>query len=50
MSDNRGAGGLTTANVMQFTIFASLANIDIYDANVQIYDAAKYLEIYCFCS
>ena len=35
---------------MQFTIFALLANMDNYDANVQIYDTAKYLEIYCFCS
>ena len=24
--------------------------MDNYDANVQIYDTAKYLEIYCFCS
>ena len=35
---------------MQFTLFAPLANMDNYDANVQIYDTAKYLEIYCFCS
>ena len=35
---------------MQFTIFAPLANMDNYDANVQIYDTAKYLEIYGFCS
>ena len=33
---------------MQFTIFAPLANMDNYDANVQIYDTAKCLEIYCF--
>ena len=26
---------------MQFTIFAPLANMDNYDANVQIYDTAK---------
>ena len=31
---------------MQFTIFAPLANMDNYDANVQIYDTTKYLEIY----
>ena len=30
---------------MQFTIFAPLANMDNYDANKQIYDTAKYLEI-----
>ena len=35
---------------MQFTIVASLANMDNFDANVQIYDTAKYPEIYCFCS
>ena len=34
---------------MQVTIFAPLANMDNGDANVQIYDTAKYLEIYCFC-
>ena len=41
---------LLSANVMQFTTFAPLANIDNYDANVQIYDTAKCVEIYCFCS
>ena len=40
---------------MEFTIFAPPppsppANMDNFDANVQIYDTAKYLEIYCFCS
>ena len=35
---------------MQFTLFAPLANMDNYDANEQIYDTAKYLEIYCFFS
>ena len=40
-------GGCTIA---QARIIAPLANMDNYDANVQIYDTAKYLEIYCFCS
>ena len=35
---------------MQFTLFAPLANMDNYDANEQIYDTVKYLEIYCFFS
>ena len=34
---------------MQFTIFAPPANMDNFDANVQIYDTAKYIEICCFC-